>query len=135
VHINKICLIIYYSPICLGRFCDHHQGVIQEYEQYTIIYCLYFCVTYYLYSCDTLKMVAEATKTCQCIIWDKAYFIDVHLLVYYIVQTVLYQQVSWKWGGLILFFRFMVPFIVVYICIQISNKVQQWGMVTSPQLS
>ena len=35
IHVDKICFIIYcYSPTCFGRFCDHHQGVIQEYRQY-----------------------------------------------------------------------------------------------------
>jgi len=32
-------------------------------------------------------MVAEVTETCWWPIYDKIYFIDVHLLVYYIVQT------------------------------------------------
>ena len=36
MHIDKICFTIYYySPTCFGRFCDHHQGVTQEYIQYT----------------------------------------------------------------------------------------------------
>jgi len=35
MHIDKIFIIYYYLPTCFGRFCDHHQDVIQEYEQYT----------------------------------------------------------------------------------------------------
>jgi len=35
MHIDKICIIYYYLPTCFGRFCDHHQDVIQKYEQYT----------------------------------------------------------------------------------------------------
>jgi len=27
--------ITYYSPTCFGCFCDHRQGVTQEYKQYT----------------------------------------------------------------------------------------------------
>jgi len=34
-HIDKICFIInYYLPTRVGRFCDHNQGVTQEYKQY-----------------------------------------------------------------------------------------------------
>jgi hypothetical protein len=34
MHINNICVIIYYSPpSCFSRFCDHHQSIIQEYKQ------------------------------------------------------------------------------------------------------
>ena len=27
----------YYLPARFGRFCDHHQGVIQKYKQHTTI--------------------------------------------------------------------------------------------------
>jgi len=34
MHIDKICFTIYYYlPTFFGRFCDHHQGVIQELKQ------------------------------------------------------------------------------------------------------
>jgi hypothetical protein len=34
MHINNICVIIYYSsPSCFSRICDHHQSIIQEYKQ------------------------------------------------------------------------------------------------------
>ena len=38
-HNKKIRFIIiyYYSPTCFGHFCNHNQGVTQEYQQYTAI--------------------------------------------------------------------------------------------------
>jgi len=41
IHVDVICFIIYYySPTCFGPFCDHQQGVLQEYKQYIVF--LYF---------------------------------------------------------------------------------------------
>jgi hypothetical protein len=44
LHINKICFILHYSQTRFGRLCDHRQGFIQEYKQYTNV-CL-FCWRY-----------------------------------------------------------------------------------------
>jgi hypothetical protein len=38
---------------------------------------------------DTLMMVAEATETCQWIMYDRTYFVDVRMLVYYVVKYAL----------------------------------------------
>jgi hypothetical protein len=36
MHISsKYYIIYYYSPTCFGRFCDHHNGVTEQYKQYT----------------------------------------------------------------------------------------------------
>jgi hypothetical protein len=91
MHINKInifyFIIYHYSLTRFGRFCRHHQGVIQEYKNtfYT------FCVRIYklfVFLYDTPMMVARATDTCQPIeICNKIYFTGVHFLVCYITQT------------------------------------------------
>jgi hypothetical protein len=49
------------------------------------IFCIYICILLvFLY--DTLMMVAEATKTCQCTLtYDKIYVVDVHLFICYIL--------------------------------------------------
>lgn len=73
---------LYYSGTCFRRFCDHHQGVIQENKQYTnnctkciitdtapitnalrCTFCTINC-TLFIFVYDTLKMVAEAAETC-----------------------------------------------------------------------
>ena len=37
MHTNKMCFIIYfYSPTCFGRFCDHHQCGMKEYNTYIV---------------------------------------------------------------------------------------------------
>jgi len=53
-HVFKICFIVYYELTHFGHFCDHHQGVVQEYKQYVIqeykqciiVYCSYSCITH-----------------------------------------------------------------------------------------
>jgi len=38
MHTDKICFVIYYyTATCFGRFCDHYQGVTQEYKKYTTV--------------------------------------------------------------------------------------------------
>ena len=42
MHTDKICFIIYYySSTCFGRFCEHYQGVTQEYKNIQQLHRMY----------------------------------------------------------------------------------------------
>ena len=47
--------------------------------------CVIICTTVYCVTwCDTLKMVAEETETCLCVVtYDETHFADVHLVDHY----------------------------------------------------
>ena len=50
----------YYSPVCFGHSCDHHQG---DPQKWTVICTLTVHLLW-----DTLMMVIEVTETCLRII-------------------------------------------------------------------
>ena len=150
---DKICFIIHYnSPICFGRFCDHHQRTLQEYwynianVSFTYFYnnIIQYCMTkgtawhrhciillkqfgQLLYVTGVpVKRLDDSRKSDRntqrwFLMYDKTYFIRMHLLVYSISVNAIPRFAWMYWGRLR---NILLSFMLQWPCIVRSSKIK-----------
>ena len=77
--------LLYVRPETYGPYYLTSDG-------FDYIFCVTACFILFVFLCNVLMIVEEAIERRRIVMYNRTYFIDFHLLVYYIVRITLLEE-------------------------------------------